>query len=245
MSERVLSIQYGNTIFHYQVRRRRGRETLELTVDQAGGITVTAPGGTSDERIAATVRSKAPWIMAQWRRQARLLPPPPGRRFVSGEAIAYLGQTYQFRVTRMDVRQASMFVQAGTIQFRVPKRCSDRAKRAECRRLLVSWLRERTDVHGRRACSRICLRLGLEPVEVAVREIGRRWGSCTPSGRVLLHWRAVLAPMPLFEYVCAHEVCHILHRDHSAAFRRALDRALPAWRDLAARLESRGYRYDL
>lgn len=245
MSERVRSIQYGNTTFHYQVRRRRGRETLELTVDQAGGITVTAPGGTSDERIAATVRSKAPWIMAQWRRQARLLPPPPGRRFVSGESIAYLGRTYQFRVRKLDVRQVSMSMQAGTIEFRVPKRCTDRAQRTECRQLLVSWLRERTALHGQRACGRICRKLGLEPVDVAVRDIGRRWGSCTPSGRVLLHWKAVLAPMPLFEYVCAHEVCHILHRDHSAAFRRALDRALPEWRDLAARLESRGYRYDL
>lgn len=245
MSEPVLSIQYGNTTIPYRIRRRSGRATLELTVDRAGRIFVTAPAGASNDRIASTIRSKAPWIMAQWRRQALLLPPPPGRRFVSGEAIAYLGRTYQFRVTRVDDRQACLCVQAGTIQFRVPKRYSERAKRAECRRLLVSWLRERTAMHGRRACGRICTRLGLEPVEVAVREIGRRWGSCTPSGRVLLHWKAVLAPMPLFEYVCAHEVCHILHRDHSAAFRRALDRALPAWRDLAARLESRGYRYDL
>lgn len=245
MIEESRAVRFGGTIIGFRVERRRHRKTLALTVDRDGHVRITAPAGADDDRISAVVWRKAPWIMAQWRRQARLLPQPPGRRFVSGEAIVYLGRTYQFKMTKADVPRASLSVRAGTVQFRVPARCSARDRRAECRRLLVQWLREKTVEHGERACGRICTRLGLKPVEVSVREIGRRWGSCTPSGRVLLHWKSVLAPMPLFEYICAHEVCHILHADHSAAFRRALDRALPAWRDLAARLESRGYRYDL
>lgn len=245
MSPAPRTIEFGRTTIEYRVQRRQPRTSLALTVDREGHVLVTTPAGTSDDRIAAVVRQKAPWIMAQWRRQARLLPQPPGRRFVSGEAIVYLGRTYQFKVKKVNARQASLMVRAGTVQFRVPAHFSERTRRAECRRLLVGWLRNKTAEHGERVCGRVCARLGLSPVEVNVRDIGRRWGSCTPSGRVLLHWKSVLAPMPLFEYVCAHEVCHILHRDHSAAFRRALDRALPTWRDHAARLESRGYRYDL
>lgn len=245
MSQETRVVRFGLTPIGFRVQRRRHRRTLALTVDRDGHVQVTAPVGTSDDRISAVVRQKAPWILAQWRRQARLHPQPPGRRFVSGEAIVYLGRTYQFKVTKVDVRQASLLVRAGAIQIRVPAHFSERARRAECRRLLVGWLRDKTVEHGERVCGRVCARLGLSPVEVNVRDIGNRWGSCTPNGRVLLHWKSVLAPMPLFEYVCAHEVCHILHRDHSAAFRRALDRAMPAWRDLAAKLECRGYRYDL
>jgi predicted metal-dependent hydrolase len=238
-------IEFGGTTIVYRVQRRRPRTSLALTVNCQGDVLVTTPVGISEDCIAAAVLQKSPWIMAQWRRQARLLPKPPGRRFVSGEAIVYLGRTYQFKVTRVYVRQASLMVRTGTVLFRVPVHFSERTRRAECRRLLIGWLRDKTVQHGERVCGRICALLGLSPVEVNVRDIGRRWGSCTPSGRVLLHWKSVLAPMPLFEYICAHEVCHILHRDHSAAFRRALDRALPTWRDLASRLESRGYRYDL
>jgi predicted metal-dependent hydrolase len=40
-----------------------------------------------------------------------------------------------------------------------------------------------------------------------------------------------------FEYVVAHEVVHLLHRNHSAEFGRALGRALPDWADRKAMLE--------
>jgi predicted metal-dependent hydrolase len=245
MSDPTHSIQYGNTSIAYRVLRRKGRKTLEINVDRTGRVGVTAPFGITHDRIESTVRSKAPWIMAQWRRQARLMPQPPRRQFVSGEAVPYLGRTYQIRVVRVEAQHASMTVQAGTIAFRVPKYLSASGRRAACQRLLVQWLRDKAEHHGTRVCGKVCNRLGLDPAEVVVRELGRRWGSCTPTGRVLLNWKSVLAPMRLFEYICAHEVCHLVHPDHSAAFRRTLDRVVPRWRELASQLESRGYRYEI
>ncbi len=245
MSGRATSIQYGNTCITYQVCRRKTRKTLEISVDRIGRVAVTAPLGITNDRIESSVRSRAPWIMAQWRRQARLMPQHSRRQFVSGEAVLYLGRTYQLRVVRVDARHASMTVQAGTIAFRVSKHLSAIERRTACQRLLVQWLRERAEYHGTRVCERVCNRIGLDAAEVVVRELGRRWGSCTPGGRILLNWRSVLAPMRLFEYICAHEVCHLVHPDHSAAFRRTLDRVLPCWRELSSQLETSGYRYEV
>lgn len=239
------SIQFGRTTIGYRVRRRNQRASLEIHVDRDGGVRVTSPTGVTNARIEAAVRSKAPWIVAQWRRQARLAPRPPSRRFVSGEAVLYLGRTYQVRVVGVDASRATLSVSAGTMKFTVPRRLSADGRRVACRRLLVEWLKEKASGHGTRVCAMVCKRLGLSPAEVVVRDLGRRWGSCTSNGRVLLHWKSVLAPMRCFEYVCAHEVCHLLHPDHSAAFRRTMDRALPCWRELASQLESRGYRYEI
>jgi predicted metal-dependent hydrolase len=39
------------------------------------------------------------------------------------------------------------------------------------------------------------------------------------------------------EYVILHELCHLKHPNHSAAFFRMLDAVLPDWRERKQRLE--------
>lgn len=50
-----------------------------------------------------------------------------------------------------------------------------------------------------------------------------------PEGRISLNWRAVLLPLPLLEHLCWHELCHLRHMDHSAAYRAELARYSPRW----------------
>ena len=45
----------------------------------------------------------------------------------------------------------------------------------------------------------------------------------------------VLARPSAFEYVLVHELCHLIHADHSPAFWREVSARWPAWR------EERGY----
>jgi predicted metal-dependent hydrolase len=47
----------------------------------------------------------------------------------------------------------------------------------------------------------------------------------------------VQAPAAAFEYVVAHEVAHLLHRNHSAEFWSVLAQTLPDWTDREAMLE--------
>jgi predicted metal-dependent hydrolase len=45
-----------------------------------------------------------------------------------------------------------------------------------------------------------------------------RWGSCSSRGTLRFSWRLVLAPVPVIDYVVAHEVAHLQHLNHSPAF---------------------------
>ena len=50
-----------------------------------------------------------------------------------------------------------------------------------------------------------------------------------PEGRISLNWRALLLPVPLLEHLCWHELCHLRHMNHSAAYRAELARFSPRW----------------
>ena len=50
-----------------------------------------------------------------------------------------------------------------------------------------------------------------------------RWGSCSTRGTISLSWRLIMAPNHVRRSVIAHEVAHIRHMNHSAAFYAWLD----------------------
>lgn len=61
---------------------------------------------------------------------------------------------------------------------------------------------------------------------ITVRDQRTRWGSCSRkvdgTCNISLNWRAVLLPVPLARQLCHHEICHIKHMNHSAAFHAAM-----------------------
>ena len=58
-----------------------------------------------------------------------------------------------------------------------------------------------------------------------------QWGSLAPNGVVGLDLALVLARPSAFEYVLVHELCHLVHADHSRAFWREVESRFPAWRE--------------
>lgn len=70
-------------------------------------------------------------------------------------------------------------------------------------------------------------KVGVQPGAVLIRDQKKRWGSCDAKGNLRFNWRVVQLPMRLVDYVVAHEVVHLRHADHGAAFWADLERALP------------------
>ena len=60
--------------------------------------------------------------------------------------------------------------------------------------------------------------LGVEAKGYRLSDARSRWGSCGRDGVVRVHWRLSQAPRMAMEYVVAHELVHLLHRNHSSAF---------------------------
>lgn len=96
--------------------------------------------------------------------------------------------------------------------------------------LLVSGEREefperiqhalRKIAHGeiKARAERYAATLGKRINRITVRDTRSRWGSCSSTGNLSFSWRLIFAPEEVLEYVIAHEVAHLKHMNHSAAF---------------------------
>lgn len=69
------------------------------------------------------------------------------------------------------------------------------------------------------------------PGEVAVKELGYHWASCGAVGGLNFHWKTLMAPQSVIDYIVVHELFHLRFRDHSDAFWNEVDKVLPRYRE--------------
>ncbi len=76
---------------------------------------------------------------------------------------------------------------------------------------------------------------------ITIRDQKTRWGSCSARGTLSFNWRLMLAPPSVLDYVVVHELCHLTHMDHSAAFWQAVEAAYPDYRTARQWLKDHGH----
>lgn len=61
-------------------------------------------------------------------------------------------------------------------------------------------------------------RMGLSYGRITLRSQRTRWGSCSRQGNLNFNVLLMLAPREVLDSVIVHELCHLIHLDHSKAF---------------------------
>jgi len=68
------------------------------------------------------------------------------------------------------------------------------------------------------------------PLSMRIRPLSSLWGSLSARDGLSLDLALVLGPPAALEYVLVHELCHLLHGDHSPRFWGAVEARFPGWR---------------
>lgn len=63
--------------------------------------------------------------------------------------------------------------------------------------------------------------------EIKLRKTKSKWGHCTSTGILQYNWLIMLAPYSIIDYMITHEVCHLLHMDHSSRFWKRVESICP------------------
>jgi predicted metal-dependent hydrolase len=77
----------------------------------------------------------------------------------------------------------------------------------------------------------------VEPSGLYIQDMPKRWGSCTPKGKIILNPELIKAPRACIEYVIIHELCHLIHHDHTQKFFDLQTKEMPNWVKWKERLE--------
>jgi len=128
-------------------------------------------------------------------------------------------------------RFARLTVQDDVAQFHLPARASDALMRRALREFYEA--QARADIGA--WIPRYLPGLPRAPTRLRLKVMSSQWGSLSPDGSLALDLALVLGDPQAFEYVLVHELCHLIHANHSPAFWREVEARFPHWR------EQRGY----
>lgn len=196
---------------------RSNRKTLALTVDRDGRLTVRAPLHLPVSQIEAFVKQKQEWIE---KTQARLqsLPPRATRLTLrEGESVPYLGRSLSLHLA------AVRHIACQDEQLMVPLDTPSLAP-------VIRWLEDQARRELQTRTHTQSQKLGLTPGTLRLSRAHGRWGSMSTRGTLSLNRSLIFCPPEVMDYVIIHELCHIAHPNHSAAFWARVDQHCPSYR---------------
>jgi len=219
------TIHFGKETFHVTISFENRRK-LKIIVHPDLRIEAKAPLGKDIGDVVSKIKHRSRWIIKQHDYFRQFVPRLPERRYVSGETFYYLGRQYRLKIKKVSnssVKLKGKFLWAYTpdcndvekIKQQVIRWYKDHAKGYFEKRLYVCY--ERARIH------RITL------PHIKLRDMKKRWGSCTNNGSIILNIELIKAPVHCIDYVIIHELCHLRFPKHNDSFYRLLSLLVPDW----------------
>ncbi len=211
---------------------RKDIKNIHLAVYPPDGrVRLAAPADVNLQTLELYTTSKIGWIKRQQRlflNQDRQSP----RQYVDRESHYYLGKRYLLRVHETDhlIRYPKIILRTKTYIDMYIKPGFSVEQKAE---LFKEWYRTRFKELLPELTDKWEGIVGVSPSTYMIKTMTTKWGSCKiETANINLNLELIKKPVDCIEYVLAHELTHLLERNHNDVFQAYMDRHIPKWKSI-------------
>ena len=198
---------------------RSKRRTLSLSIDTQGALIVRAPLHMPQRDIDAFIAQKQQWITSKQALQQKRC---SAALTLTGGTLLPLGNS------RLTLRFAAVPFGMAYHGFLLLPCASD------ARESLKSWLLSQAQAFFLPLIAHYEATLGLHPSAIRFSTSRTHWGSMNSKGLLRLNVCLMLCPTAIVDYIIVHELAHMRHMSHSAAFWKLVEEWMPDYRDKRA-----------
>lgn len=214
----------GEPTFYSVCRSKKRKRTIAFKFVRGNTLRVLAPFRASQGVIESILYRRADWIS---RERSRRMTDSGKAPYTDGAAFSYLGFPCTVRITQGALAPRSCALLPRRFVVHVPEELSPDGLRDEVRLELLLWIKKRARTKFKARLDFWAQRLGVSYKKMIVANQGARWGSCSADDVIRLNWKLMMAPLRVVDYVVAHELSHVRHKNHSVRFWSFLARAMP------------------
>lgn len=213
------------------LQRSPRRKTMQITVERNGELLLCAPPSVDEPTLRAFVLEKRFWIYTKLAEKDRLQRHVPRKEFVGGEGFLYLGRSHRLKM--VDQQEVPLKLSAGRF-------CLAAQALPAAREHFIRWYGARAKDWLSNRVADYESRMEVAPAAVKVQDLGYRWGSCGKGNQLYFHWKAILLPPRIAEYVVVHEIAHLHEPHHTPSFWLRVERVMPDYAQRKAWLAEHG-----
>jgi predicted metal-dependent hydrolase len=223
-------VEIGNQTVSFSIfRSRRRKRTIAFKVERDASLHVLAPTSASVRAVTKVLQKRAAWIAKELEDRKQV---NEQEDYIDGAFFTYLGHVYKLKVTQGENKKRACYITPHVLHVHVPyEGLSGKDVREEVKLEILLWIKKRAKVKLKKRLDLWAERLDVTYKKMIVTDPSQRWGSCSVDNIIRLNWRLMLAPLPLLDYVVAHELSHVRHKNHSVRFWNFLAKGMPDYQE--------------
>ncbi|MBF8984482.1 M48 family metallopeptidase [Lutibacter sp. B2] len=235
-----MKIEYNNETIEFTIVYEE-RETVGIKIDDIEGIIVVVPKQADEKVIIDIVKSKAPLILQKLKESTETNPCIKEKKYENGELFLYLGDQYAIQIIIDEsIKKDIVKFKNGLICITVRKSEKEAYKNSmekfykkKCRKKIL----ERIEYYQKY--------FKIKPKEIKIIESKNKWGSCSSNRNINFNWRLIMAPIEVIDYIVVHEMCHLMHMNHSKSFWTLVGKIIPDYKQRSEWLKYNNSRMNI
>lgn len=224
------------TVDYQVVIKRSRRKTASIYIERDGSLSVRVPEKLDDKRIEGILKQNEYKIHKYQAKRKLLNEKAVKREPVNGQSYLYLGRNYYLQYSP-DVKQ---------IEFKGRYFFAPETGKEATYDLFKEFYRDRGKKFLPPRVINYSEVMGLQVEEISVMDLKSRWASCSvKKPKVNFHWKIMMAPASVIDYLIVHELAHFKHKRHNSDFWNEVDKVIPGYQKHVTWLKQYGASLDI
>lgn len=206
-----LVIKIKNHHIKINVSHNKLSKNLRLSLNPAKKkFLLTLPYGTPANAAKSFIEKSSQWIEKRIELITNKSIP-----FKDGVFIPILGNNYQIKyishkTPRAFTKESNLIIQGSNLE-----------------KIIKKWLKSQIALYLTKQSQLYASQINCSINKIKIKELKSSWGSCSSKANLSFSWRLVFAPIEVIKYICAHEVAHLIHLNHSKIFWHTVQNLYP------------------
>ncbi len=212
-------LKIGNKEINCKIKYKKTRHAyLKLNPNYCLEITLPENRSVSAEMV---LKEKQNWLKRKVGELEKSV------KLFEGDSIYYKGKKYNINVVKDRCSGIKIFDNSIEI-------CKFGKRKTE--NILLEFLADETLEYVSVKAEEFSNIFGLYPKSVSIKNL-RSFGHCKRDGKIFFNSKLICLPVPLIDYVVAHELVHLKHFNHSKDFKLGVEKILPNYKELEKELK--------
>lgn len=195
-------------------------------------VTIQLSAYASVEKKERHLKDFREWAMKRIEKDPDRFKPPFERVYKDRDILKIGSEKYALRIDYSDRKTASSKVTGNIIKFNIPSNIDEKLRKKCVSSLLARTIASRRlpSLHDKvNLLNNMFFQKNLK--EIKFKNMKSQWGNCSRDGKITISTRLLFAPEEILEYVCVHELAHLVHFNHSKKFWSLVEKVMPDYKE--------------
>ena len=206
------------------------RKSISLHITDDGTPEVRIPYGFPINKVNEFLNKNLEWVREHKEYALEKIGLP--KNYEDGEKIMLLGEPLIIRYVKAD-RYSEPQIHDGELRVAV----SAFSSREQIVKSIDKFIAELAFKEIDACMKEIVSETGLVPTKVTVKPLTASWGRCISNRHISINYKVIAFDRDCIRYVCLHELCHLVHMNHSNEFWSLVSKYCPNYRKIQNRMK--------